>query len=168
MKVLITYSSKTGNTQQVAEAIKKGFTSNHAVDCIPIKEVKNLEEYEAVLLGFWVDKGSMNFEAKKFLGKIADIPLGLFGTIGANPDSEHGKECYGKVQKLVADRTKIINIFLCNGKVSPKLIKALQNFPKFMIPKSILEKIINAGLNSRPPNEQDFEQARKTFIPYFS
>ena len=52
MKTLIVYSSKTGNTRKVAEAI-------HAVlpagtDIFPVSEAPEPDAYDFVVVGYWV------------------------------------------------------------------------------------------------------------------
>ena len=52
VKVLVAYASKYGSTQEVAEAIAATLReSDLAVDLEPMKEVKTLNEYTAVVLG---------------------------------------------------------------------------------------------------------------------
>ena len=56
----------------------------------PIDEVKCIEDYDAILIGYWVDKGGPNKEAKEFMKRIKNKRVGIFATLGAYPDSNHG------------------------------------------------------------------------------
>ena len=67
-KVLVTYASCTGFTQGVAEMIAKTMEDDHlGVDVIPMKDVKNLEDYEAVIAGSGIQAGAWLPEATQFV-----------------------------------------------------------------------------------------------------
>ena len=53
MKILITYFSQTGNTQQIAEAIHQELLESHEVNLKKIEEAKPdaLEGYDLVFVG---------------------------------------------------------------------------------------------------------------------
>ena len=52
IKVLVAYASKYGSTPEVAEAIAAPLRENNLeVDLKPMREVKTLEKYTAVVLG---------------------------------------------------------------------------------------------------------------------
>lgn len=68
MKILLTYSSKTGNTKAVAEAVLK--TLPQGTDFFAVSEVKDVNNYDAVIVGFWIDKGLPNEEALNFMETI--------------------------------------------------------------------------------------------------
>ncbi len=56
MKSIVIYSSLTGNTKQVAEAITSVLPAG--TPCVSMKEVpSDLSSYDLVFAGFWVDKG---------------------------------------------------------------------------------------------------------------
>ena len=97
MNILITYSSKTGNTKKLAEGIYEGLATDNKT-ILPMSEVTSLEEYDTILVGYWVDKGAPNEESKKFLEAIKGKTVGLFATLGFWADSEHAWKsiCNGK------------------------------------------------------------------------
>lgn len=69
-KVLITYSSRTGFTQGVAEMIAKTLTGDVLdVDVIPMKDVQNLTAYQAVIAGSGIQAGAWLPEAMDFIYK---------------------------------------------------------------------------------------------------
>ena len=57
MKILVAYSTKTGNTKKVAEAIAQALPGAelHDVTTAPAPDA-----YDFVAMGFWVDKGGPN------------------------------------------------------------------------------------------------------------
>lgn len=67
-KVLVTYASCTGFTQGVAEMIGKTMKDDHLeVDVIPMKDVKNLKNYDAVVAGSGIQAGAWLPEAMQFV-----------------------------------------------------------------------------------------------------
>ena len=56
MKAIVLYSSRTGNTQKVAAAIRQGLPAD--TPCLPVSEAPaSLAAYDCVFLGYWVDRG---------------------------------------------------------------------------------------------------------------
>ena len=85
MKIIVIYSSQTGNTESVAQAIYEEFKEHATI--IPMDQAKDykLENYDYVFAGFWVDKGYPNEETMDFLKSIRSCNIGLFATLGAYP-----------------------------------------------------------------------------------
>jgi len=80
-KILVAHASKAGSTAEVAEAIGKELGSAGAeVDVLPIGKVKDMEPYQAVvvggamLAGSWLSKGFV--EHNKAL--LSKIPVAYF------------------------------------------------------------------------------------------
>ncbi len=157
MKILLAYSSKTGNTKKVCDAVYNEIKDNHDVDYLTVKETKSYEDYDLVLVGYWVDKGTANREARKLITAVRGKELGLIGTLGADPESFHGKKVIKNVAELVDESNTYHGSFLCRGKVAEKLIKRLKFAP---VPKHIREQMYEASINSREPNEEDLQNAR--------
>ncbi|OOB80147.1 MAG: hypothetical protein BEN19_06395 [Epulopiscium sp. Nuni2H_MBin003] len=130
MKILVAYSSKTGNTKKLAggiySIIKKDMTE-HEVKFANMKNVKNTAEYDVILAGYWVDKGSPNKEATKFLSTITGKRIGIFATLGAYPDSKHGADSLVRGEDLVKDNNEIIGKFICQGAVNPKFLELFRS-----------------------------------------
>jgi len=67
-KILVTYSSRTGATAGVAEAIAKTLADNGAeVDVYPMQEIKDLTPYRAVVAGSAVQNRQWLPEAMQFI-----------------------------------------------------------------------------------------------------
>lgn len=67
-KILVTYASASGSTVGVADAIgKKIAESGNLVDVRPVKEVKDLASYRAVVIGSAIHGGLWLPEAVKFV-----------------------------------------------------------------------------------------------------
>jgi len=69
-KILITYSTRTGSTKGVSEAIAKTLSeSGEEVEVISMQEVKDLTPYKAVIAGSAIQAGKWLPEAMEFVSK---------------------------------------------------------------------------------------------------
>jgi menaquinone-dependent protoporphyrinogen oxidase len=94
-KVLVTYASKHGSTQEIAEFIARTLTElGQDVDCLPVDSAPDPGRYEAVVLGSAVYIGSWLNEASAFArgnaDRLASLPVWLFssGPMGTELDDE--------------------------------------------------------------------------------
>ncbi len=156
MKILIAYSSVTGNTKKLCNALYENLKDKHEVTIQTIKETKEFESYDVIVPGFWVDKGSANREAKKFIKQIKNKKIVPIGTLGAAPDSYHGQKCLKKITALIDESNETPGVFLSRGKVNPKLTAKIHKLP---LPKKIRDQMYEASVASREPNETDFKNA---------
>ena len=90
MKALVVYSSRTGNTRKIAEAIA---AVRPGCEIHPVESAPAPEGYDLVAVGYWVDKGMPDAQAKAYLETVRDANVALFGTLGAWPDSDHARDC---------------------------------------------------------------------------
>ena len=162
MKTLITYSTLTGNTKKVAEAVFEAVSGEK--ELLPVKEVKNHEDYDKIIVGYWVDKGDANEESKKFMELIKNKKVGTFGTLGAYPDSEHAQKCVEKISEaLKANGNTVVAEFICQGAIDPKIIETMRkmgsNGPHAPTP----EREARWAEAAKHPNEADFSAAKDVF-----
>ncbi len=74
----IVYSSKTGNTQFLAN----GLNFMESKYCVPVENAKNLEPVNLLCIGFWCDKGDCDDQMKQYLSALRNQNVFLFGTAG--------------------------------------------------------------------------------------
>ncbi|MDR1957098.1 MAG: flavodoxin family protein [Treponema sp.] len=127
---LIVYSSKTGNTRNLAEAIHRGFAeAGISAQLAPVEENPDPLGAAWILLGFWADRGRGDAKALDYLKGLSGFRLGLFGTLGAYPDSAHAKGLAQTMQALVAEKNTPLGCFLCQGKIDPALTERFKSLP---------------------------------------
>ncbi len=160
MKTLIAYSSKTGNTKKVGEAILKAFPKGEIKD---IKDVDNLN-YDLIIVGTWIDKGTADAKALKFIETIKDKKTAYFFTLGAFPNSKHANDCIENIDKLfLANENTTLGNFHCQGAIDPKLISWMSELPAEHPHSPNKERIDRWEEASRHPNEEDFKNAYNYF-----
>ena len=165
MKTLITYSSKTGNTKKLAEGIYKYINKNDQLDLDikPIDEVENIENYEAILIGYWVDKGGPNKEAALFMEKISNKKVGIFATLGAYPDSKHAFESLVAGENLLKENNEVIGKYICQGAISPQLIEHFKTLSADSHHSLSEEKLRRYKIAELHPNDAEMQSAAILF-----
>lgn len=162
MKGLIIYSSKTGNTKRMAEKIYEVLKDEHQMTIKDIRDAPEVEKFDFILLGAWIDRGTLETKTLKFLKTIKNKKIGLFATLGAMPDSEHGRKVIKNLEDLLIDRDSL-GQYICPGLVDPKMIEKLRGITGLVVPKQIKEKMIETSLASREASEEELEEAARYF-----
>ncbi len=98
MKILVAYASKYGSTKGIAEHIGKKLNEHGLeADVINVDEVKNLESYNAFVIGSAVFMGSWMKQAKQFVSKnqalLSTRPVWLFSS---GPTSDKKTDAKGR------------------------------------------------------------------------
>ena len=110
MKALVVYSSRTGNTRKIAEAIAAVLPG---CEIHPVESAPAPEGYDLVAVGYWVDKGMPDAQAKAYLETVRDAKVALFGTLGAWPDSDHARDCIAQgeaLEQMGVEIDKVLNL----------------------------------------------------------
>lgn len=157
MKMICVYSSKTGNTRMVAEAVHE--VMPEGTQLVAVESAPEPGDFDFLALGFWVDKGTADSKMLRYMEGIKDKKVGLFGTLGAYPDSDHAREVVKNVTARL-EKNEVVGSFLCQGKIDPKLLKAMSNIPGHEMTEERRARIEEA---SKHPNDEDLADARRAF-----
>jgi menaquinone-dependent protoporphyrinogen oxidase len=139
-KVLVTYASKYSATAEIAEKIGEVLKSaSLPTDVLPVKQVSDPSEYNAVVLGSAVYIGQWRKEAVKFLEAnektLQERPVWLFSSgpsgEGDPVDLLNGWQ-FPKAQQEIADRIQPRDITVFHGNVD---VNKLNFLHKWMIGK---------------------------------
>ena len=161
MRSLLVYSSKTGNTRKLAEAI--GEIMPAGADFYPIEEAPLPDSYDFIVLGFWVDRGTADQKTLAYIEKIEDKAVAFFATLGAYPDSEHAKNVVERVTGLLGAKNRVLDHFICQGKIDPGLTEKFKELPPEHPHAMTPERMARHQEASKHPNQQDLQQAREIF-----
>lgn len=162
MKTLIAYSSLTGNTKKVCESVRKVFTD---VEMEEVSKVSNIDDYDFIIVGTWIDKGTADIKAMKFINNLKNKKVAFIFTLGAYPDSKHAMDCIEKITKLFVDNgNEVVGYYHCQGAIDPRLIEMMKTkfgpeHPHGPNP----ERIKRWEDASKHPDENDLESAYKYF-----
>lgn len=126
MHLEIAYNSAGGNTRRVAQALAEGFTQAGAqVETVEIgkdsvdEALARAKDADAVLVGFWCDKGSCTDEVTRVLEGMSGKRVFLFGTAGFGGSAEYFDRILSGVRaKLPADAEYLGGV-MCQGKMGP-------------------------------------------------
>jgi flavodoxin len=127
---LIEYSSMTGNSRKLAEGIRRGLAEGGIPARIAaVEEKPGAEDAPWALIGFWADRGNADQKALEYIRSLEGRKIGLFGTLGADPGSNHARELAKKTEALAAEKNICLGSFLCQGKIDPALTEQFKKFP---------------------------------------
>ena len=163
MKILLTYSSKTGNTKKVAEGLNQ-IMPKDITDFMTVNKVESIDKYDCIFVGYWVDKALPNDEAKVFMESIKNKKVGVFATLGAYPDSHHGRESLENgVNILKSNHNEVISEFICQGKIDERLVEMFKSFPEGHPHYVTEEKLKRYEIAAKHPDDNDIERAKEIF-----
>lgn len=124
---LIVYSSKTGNTKKVAQALLAG--APERCELADVAQAPSTDAYEVIFAGYWVDKGEPDQAMQEFLPTLNNKKVVLFQTLGAEPYSEHGVTSLANAGRYLNVSCKVAGTLSIRGAIDPKLIEAMSKMP---------------------------------------
>lgn len=115
MTYSIVYSSKTGNTKMLADALHQALPAD---DCLYFgaPDAQALAA-ERVYIGFWTDKGTCDAETAAFLAQLTQQEIFLFGTCGFGGGVAYFEQILARVRDLLPESVQLVGSYLCPGKM---------------------------------------------------
>jgi len=112
---LVLYSSRTGNTKIVAEAIAGALRDS---ELRPVRELPaDLTPYDLLFLGFWAFRRGADMETRAVVEKLSGKRIALFATAGAYSDSPSAKSYLENTAALLEGNNTYLGGFICQGRV---------------------------------------------------
>ncbi|WP_107788388.1 flavodoxin family protein [Campylobacter concisus] len=167
MKSIVIYTSKSGNTKKIAEAVASELSCK-AINFVDASEL-NLSEFDFIALGYYIDQGSPEKEFKKFITQnVKDKKMGFFITLGADVPSAHATQAIEQGRELFAQNgNEVLRTFICQGAIATEVIeqlkklgKAMPDDPRFALTPERLERWERAKTH---PDETDIKAAKGAF-----
>lgn len=167
-KTAVIYSTLTGNTKEVAEAIYSMLPNGSQIYSLTEQANIDLSAYQNIFLGFWVDKSSADKTAAEFMATMQNKRVALFATVGASPDmslpdgdyDNYGEKCLSNAAALLHKNCKLVNCFICQGRISAKITQAFKQFPlghpHYLTP----ERIARHEASQEHPNTTELAAAK--------
>lgn len=139
MSYAIVYSSRTGNTAMLAQAVREALPQE---DCryfgAPAPQALTAD---TVYVGFWTDKGTCDEPTARFLQSLTDQKVFLFGTAGFGGAPAYFQQILDQVKANLAPGVQVTGTYMCQGKMpqavrdryaameeSPRRTTMLENF----------------------------------------
>lgn len=123
MSYVIVYSSKGGNTKLVAHALADALREAGAevACCADASAVDSdaLAAADAVLAGFWTDKGDCAPQMAAVLEGLAGKRVFLFGTAGFGGSPEYFERIADRVRGHLPADAEYLGFAMCQGKMGP-------------------------------------------------
>ena len=138
MKYAIVYSSRTGNTRQLAEKAFEVLGEREGGECVYFGEVpagplegataQRFREAAILYAGFWTDKGNADsgiLSLFKELGKTDNMPpeIILFGTAGFGADQTYYDRIIQAAACELPESVKLKASFMCQGKMQQGVLE---------------------------------------------
>jgi menaquinone-dependent protoporphyrinogen oxidase len=147
-KILVTYASTHGSTHEIAEVITETL-NNHGlvVDLLPMRKVRSLDKYHAVVLGAPIYIFRWHKDAQRFLSRyqnrlINDLPVAVFaGGPFSTGEEVEWQEIRSRFDQTLANYPwfKPFSVEIVGGRFDPASLR----FPWNLIP----------ALRQMPPND---------------
>lgn len=151
-RILVTYLSLTGNTKKVAEAIFEALPDVKKI--LPLEEVKNVDHYDLLFIGFPVHSHSVPYKIESFLRQLPPgKKVALFSTHGSFTGSELSRQAIEYAISIMP-QAKIMGTFSCRGRISQAALEILRRSPEH-------EAWVDMAASAfHHPDEHDLEDAR--------
>lgn len=156
MKYAIVYSSKTGNTQLLAQAISQALPPEECLYFGPPSQ-KALAA-QRVYVGFWTDKGTCDGETLAFLASLKGQEVFLFGTAGFGGAPAYFGQILSSVKANIPVSAQVLGSYMCQGKM-PEAVRrryeAMEDSPR----RTAMLENFDRALSH--PDQKDLEGVKK-------
>lgn len=115
MSYAIVYSSKTGNTRMLADALRGVLPEE---DCLYFgpPDAAALEA-DRLYIGFWTDKGTCDGATAAFFDQLDSQEVFLFGTCGFGGSEVYFRQLLERVQSRLPETAEVIGQYMCVGRM---------------------------------------------------
>lgn len=159
MKYAILYSSKTGNTAQLAQAIQSALPAG---DCQFFgAETQQIPDTECVFVGFWTDKGTCDADAAQVLTALRGKKVFLFGTAGFGENQAYFDKILERVAGQLDASNTLLGGFMCQGKMPISVRERYKKMLAETTDKEAMQGMLdNFDRAAAHPNQEDLAQVQ--------
>ena len=163
MTYAIVYSSRTGNTKRLAEAIHQALPYEDCVYFGPVNDVAL--NAERLYIGFWTDKGTCDAATEAFMDKARDKEVFLFGTAGFGGDAAYFDQVLGRVEQNLNNSNRLVGTYMCQGKMPQSVRERYEKMRASTVHIPNLEELIeNFDRALAHPNDADLAQLKRVVL----
>ena len=131
MQYSIVYSSRTGNTRRLAQALLEVLPAEGCLYQGPVGE--QALAAERIYIGFWTDKGTCDGDTAEFLAGLTHQQVFLFGTAGFGGSPAYLESILNRVRELLPPGVRYLGGFMCQGEMPSavrKRYEAMEDSPR--------------------------------------
>ena len=155
MSYAIVYSSPTGNTAMLAQTIREALPQ---AECCYFGEPDDQAlSAKRIYVGFWTDKGTCDEQTARFLERLTDQQVFLFGTAGFGGAAAYFDQILGRVKEKLGPEVRVIGTYMCQGKMPPAVrrrYEAMEDSPRRAAMLENFDKAVSH------PDAQDLAQLK--------
>lgn len=157
----ILFSSRTGNTRQLAEAIREVLPQE---DCDAFGACEAvLPESKLLYVGFWTDRGNADSAALALLARLKDRKIFLFGTAGFGGSETYFERILAQVRQAVDASSTVVGAFMCQGKMPQSVKERYLSMKRQPNPPANLDMLLeNFDRALSHPDAEDLDRLKKT------
>ena len=162
MSYAIVYSSKTGNTRLLADAIREVAGD----DCIYFGGPSDAALSADILyVGFWTDKGTCDSTVADFLKKLDGKKVFLFGTAGFGGSSAYFEQILGRVRTCLPGSAHVSGSYMCQGKMPDSVKLRYEKMKADHAPVPDIDgMLLNFEKAKTHPDETDLSNLKKLIL----
>ena len=156
----IIYSSRTGNTRLLAEAIRESLPAD-LCDHFGTDEAGAVES-EKLYVGFWTDKGTADEAALALLKRLKNKKIFLFGTAGFGGSEAYYQKILANVRTAIDASNTVVGEYMCQGRMPQAVRDRYVKMKEMPDAKPNLDALIeNFDQALSHPDQEDLERLRR-------
>ena len=159
MSYSIVYSSKTGNTALLAQALRECLEEETCVYFGP--PAPQALEAQRVYVGFWTDKGTCDGETAAFLSALTSQEVFLFGTAGFGGEAAYFEKILSMVKAEIPECVRVVGEYMCQGKMPDSVRRRYEQMEDSPRKQLMLENFDRALAH---PGREDLEELKKAAL----
>ncbi|WP_297022311.1 flavodoxin family protein [uncultured Dialister sp.] len=156
MKSLVLWSSRTGNTKALAEAIYDALPGEKEIG--EEGRISDFSGYDMIFVGFWAFRRGADMVARRTLSSIHGKKVAIFGTAGTYPDSPAAHDYLENAAALLPDDSTCAGTFICQGRVHSFHVGKRNEHAQKVHPMTP-ERLVRLQEAEKHPDGEDFKKA---------
>lgn len=111
MKSIVLYSSFTGRTKAVAEAVASGLPQG--TPCVSVEHIPDdIDSYDCVFFGCWVHDGVADEGSQQVLGKLHNKHIAVFATMAEDPFSDEASKSLHNAIEILPPGSRVDGTYI--------------------------------------------------------
>lgn len=167
MNCAIVYSSRTGNTRMLAEALRAALPPQACVYFGPPDGAALAAD--RLYVGFWTDRGACDADTAAFLSQLVDKEVFLFGTAGFGGAPAYFEGIVQRTRRCLPAGNALIGAYMCQGRMPAAVRARYERMLASPSPAPNLRELLdNFDRAASHPDGADLERLIHAVAPSFN